>query len=196
MGTSPPKTASQTTQSVDRAASDNRKHAEREADRHSPTRDRVDDDGHNDEDFDNNLSQHRKGDNDHTRQHLGGFPPLRPRGREDNHSTGSSEKRNQRDRNREELFRPDHVSVRSSYSRRSVGTDRRRGSGRHVQTDSQTRYQISEPHPATILPLTHKLQLGNRDSARAQRTTPKPTTTLSRLGLTMWQDCGRNLGLR
>ena len=40
--------------------------------------------------------------------------------------------------------------------------------------------------PATIPPLTNKLQLGNRDSARAQRTTPKPTTTLSRLGLTMW----------
>ena len=58
-------------------------------------------------DFDSNLSQHRKGDNDHTRQHLGGFPPLRSRGREDNHSTGSSEKGNQRDRNREELFRPD-----------------------------------------------------------------------------------------
>ena len=133
-------------------SSDNRKHAEREADRHSPTRDRVDDDGHNNEDFDSNLSQHRKGDNDHTRQHLGGFPPLRSRGREDNHSTGSSEKGNQRDRNREELCRPDHVSVRSSYSRRSVGTDRRRGSGRHVETDSRpvTRSQNhTQHHPSS-----------------------------------------------
>ena len=67
------------------------------------------------EDFDSNLSQHSKGDNDHTRQHLGGLPPLRSRGREDSHSTNSSEKGSQRDRNREELSRPDHVSVRSSY---------------------------------------------------------------------------------
>ena len=125
-------------------SSDSRTHADREADRHSPTRDH----GHNQEDFDSNLSQHRKGDNDHTRQHLGGFPSLRSRGREDSHSTNSSEKGGQRDRNREELSRPDHVSVRSSYSRRSVGTDRRRGSGRHVQTDSRpvTRSQNHTRH--------------------------------------------------
>ena len=88
----------------------------------------VDDHGHNDEDFDSNLScDLRKDDNDHTRQHMGGFPPLRSRGREDNHSTGSSEKENQRDRDREELSRPDHVSERSSYSRRSVYNGQKEG---------------------------------------------------------------------
>ena len=101
-------------------SSESRTNADRGPDRHSPLRDHLDDYGHNDEDIGSNLSQHRKDDNDHTRQHMAEFPTLRSRGREDNHSIDSREKRNQRDRNREELSRPDYVSVRNSYSMRSV----------------------------------------------------------------------------
>ena len=145
--------------------------------------------GHNDEDFDSNLSQHRKVDNNHKGKHLGcwggagggggpcpSHPPLSSRSRDGNRTTDRKENGSQRDMiNREKLFRPDRhrVCEERQVHLLQVGTDRRTGGARPV-TRSQNN---THHHPSS----DKEVQTAKR--AWAQTTPPRPAATLSGLGL-------------